>query len=223
MTTHCGSTSVTSSAEKASVCTAGTGDDTCRPSRRRTDRSPGETGAAVVEVPTTFEVSGSRRLQHSLCTATAVRLNEFDWVVITSVNGAHRFTTAAAPASPVPRRRGPRRAEHVAGQQGCGAPHRTVRHRGCCSEHSRRGRAAACWRRRKQPVQPIAEGLRAKGWTVDAVVAYSTAPARPRAANVVARASACGRHHVHVRTVPRATWRPPGERRPHPSWCASAR
>jgi uroporphyrinogen-III synthase len=142
-------------------------------------------GATVVEVPT-IEVVDPPDRGAALREAVA-RLDEYDWVVLTSVNGVRRFV-AAGPAAPVRVAAvGPGTADalRVAAIEPALVPDRFVAE-GLLEVFPRGpGRVLLAQAHAARPV--LAGGLRTKGWTVDAVVAYSTAPARP-AEKVVARA-----------------------------------
>lgn len=111
--------------------------------------------------------------------AALARLSSYDWLVITSANAASRVggvplgTTRVAAVGP-----GTRAALESAGMAVDLVPARNVAE-GLVDDFPRGpGRVLLPQAARARPV--LAEGLRAKGWHVDAVVAYQTVPVAPR-------------------------------------------
>ena len=132
-------------------------------------------GARVLEMPTIAIVDPP---DAGAALANAVdRLDSYAWIVLTSANGARRFV-AAAPPPPWPAIAvvGPKTAD-VLGVRPTLVPDRFVAESLLEVFPAGTGRvllAQAAGARRV-----LADGLAAKGWTVDAVTAYSTEPLRP--------------------------------------------
>jgi uroporphyrinogen-III synthase len=149
-------------------------------------------GASVVEVPVIAVVDpadGGAGL-----VAAAARLAEADWVVVTSPNGARRLADAL-PAGGWPRP-GPKLAVVGPGTaEACTqlgltvdlVPDRFVAEGLLDGLPDGPGRVLVAQAEAARPV--LVEGLRRKGWTVDAVVAYRTVAASVEPA-VLARAAA---------------------------------
>ncbi|MGE0877068.1 MAG: uroporphyrinogen-III synthase [Acidimicrobiia bacterium] len=139
-----------------------------------------DAGAVVIEVPTIKIVDpadGGAALR-----AAVARLDEYDWVVVTSANGAARFVQAGGGAQTGTRIAvvGPATAD-VLGAYGVPVdlvPHRFVAE-GLLGAFEpppeRGGRVLVPQAEVARPV--LVDGLRAMGWTVDVVVAYRTIPA----------------------------------------------
>jgi uroporphyrinogen-III synthase len=134
-------------------------------------------GATVVDVPTIEVVDppdGGAGLREAVA-----RIDEFDWVVVTSVNGARRFG-AAAPGSAArvvavgPGTAGALRPYAIVADI---VPPRFVAEGVLEVFPKGPGRVLLAQAEAARPV--LADGLRAKGWTVEVVVAYSTVRARP--------------------------------------------
>jgi uroporphyrinogen-III synthase len=137
-------------------------------------------GATVLEVPTvaiTDPPDGGAALA-----AAVDQLADFDWVVLTSTNGVARFVAALAdrPAGAVnvavvgPGTAGALRA---AGIEPALVPPRFVAEALLDAFPPGPGRVLLPQASAARPV--LADGLRAAGWDVDAVVAYRTSPAHP--------------------------------------------
>ncbi len=149
-------------------------------------------GAGVVEVPVIAIVDpadGGAGL-----VSAAARLVEHDWVVVTSPNGARRLA-GALPAGGWPRPGpklavvGPGTAE-ACSQLGLAVdlvPQRFVAEGLLDALPDGPGRVLVAHAEAARPV--LVDGLRHKGWTVDAVVAYRTVAATVEPA-VLARAAA---------------------------------
>jgi uroporphyrinogen-III synthase len=146
-------------------------------------------GADVIEVPTVTVVEpadGGAALRVRLAV-----VEDYDWVVVTSPSGAERV--AAAVAS-VRRARGRVRVGAVgpgtaAALEASGVAADLVAARSVAEGlvdafPSGTGRVLLAQAAAARPV--VAVGLTAKGWNVDAVVAYRTVPARPAPAVVAA-------------------------------------
>ncbi len=146
-------------------------------------------GATVVEVPTIAVVDPPDR--GAALAAAVTDLASYDWVVLTSTNGAARFLSAVAAAGtdviaePDGGRRrswrlavvGPGTAAAVRAS-GIGpdlVPERFVAEGLLAVFPPGPGRVLLPQAAAARPV--LAEGLRAAGWTVDTVVAYRTVPA----------------------------------------------
>ena len=137
-------------------------------------------GATVVEVPTiavTDAPDGGAALRDAVA-----RLDRFDWVVLTSTNGVARFLAALGdrPAAGVRVAVvGPGTAEALkaGGLEPALLPERFVAEALLEAFPPGPGRVLLPQASAARPV--LAEGLRAAGWEVDAVVAYRTVPARP--------------------------------------------
>jgi uroporphyrinogen-III synthase len=147
-----------------------------------------ERGATVVEVPT---IAIAEPADAGAALAAAItRLDDFDWVVLTSTNGAGRFLAAlggrtAPPVAVV----GPGTAAAVraAGIEPALVPERFVAEGLLAAFPPGPGRVLLPQADGARPV--LASGLRAAGWEVEAVVAYRTVPADPPPA-VIERARA---------------------------------
>jgi uroporphyrinogen-III synthase len=105
------------------------------------------------------------------------RIDSYAWVVLTSANGARRFV-AAAPPPPWPAVAvvGPKTAD-VLGVKPTLVPDHFVAEALLEAFPTGTGRVLLAQAVGARPL--LAEGLSAKGWTVDAVAAYSTEPVRP--------------------------------------------
>jgi uroporphyrinogen-III synthase len=149
-------------------------------------------GALVVEVPTIVVMDppdGGVALRDAVA-----HLDRYDWVVLTSTNGVARFLAAAAAADsacdavPVAVV-GPGTADalRAAGVEPALLPERFVAEALLDVFPPGRGRVLLPQASVARPV--LADGLRAAGWDVDAVVGYRTVPAQPGPA-VLERAAA---------------------------------
>jgi uroporphyrinogen-III synthase len=146
-----------------------------------------EHGATVVEVPTIAiadPADGGTALGAALAD-----LDHFDWVVLTSTNGADRFLTALGPDRRPPPVAvvgpGTAAAVRAAGIEPALVPERFVAE-GLLAVFPRgAGRVLLPQAEGARPV--LADGLRAAGWDVEAVAAYRTVVADPPPA-VVERA-----------------------------------
>jgi uroporphyrinogen-III synthase len=147
-------------------------------------------GALVVEVPTIVVMDpsdGGAALRDAVA-----HLDRYDWVVLTSTNGVARFLEAAgdsvrdgvqiAVVGP-----GTAGALRSAGVEPALVPDRFVAEALLDAFPAGPGRALLPQASVARPV--LADGLRAAGWDVDAVVAYRTLPAQPGPA-VLERAAA---------------------------------
>jgi uroporphyrinogen-III synthase len=146
-----------------------------------------ELGATVVEAPT---IGIAEPLDGGAALAAAVHaLDRYDWIVLTSTNGVERFLRAAG--GPVFRGKvaaiGPGTADALtsAGVAPALVPARFVAEGLLAVFPHGDGRVLLPQAEEARPV--LAEGLRAAGWQVDAIVAYRTVPVAPPAA-VLARA-----------------------------------
>jgi uroporphyrinogen-III synthase len=140
-----------------------------------------EKGATVIEVPTIAIADppdGGAAL-----VAAVDDLDVFDWVVLTSTNGANRFLAALA-ARPAPPDDPPAlavvgpgtaAAVRAAGLEPALVPDRFVAEGLLAVFPPGPGRVLLPQAEAARPV--LADGLVAAGWTVDAVVAYRTVPA----------------------------------------------
>jgi uroporphyrinogen-III synthase len=133
-------------------------------------------GATVVEVPTIAIVDAADG--GAALVAAVDRLDRYDWVVLTSTNGAARFATALA-GRPAPTRLavvGPGTAAElrVAGLEPDLVPARFVAEGLLALFPAGDGRILLPQAEAARPV--LADGLRAAGWTVDTVVAYRSVP-----------------------------------------------
>jgi uroporphyrinogen III methyltransferase/synthase len=157
----------------------------------------GDLGAEVVEVPTIAiadPADGGAALQ-----AAARELGRYDWVVLTSVNGAERLAAAVAgtqdgrperwpPAGPAVAVVGPG-TEATCRRLGLPVtlvPERFVAEGLVEAFPDGTGTMLLAQAEAARPV--LATGLRAKGWTVDTVVAYRAVPA-PIAPGLAERAA----------------------------------
>jgi uroporphyrinogen-III synthase len=139
-----------------------------------------ERGATVIEVPTIAiadPADGGAAL-----TAAVGGLDGYDWVVLTSTNGAARFLAALAerpPGAPVPPIAvvGPGTAAAVrqAGIEPALVPGRFVAEGLLADFPAGPGRILLPQADAARPV--LADGLAAAGWVVDAIVAYRTVAA----------------------------------------------
>jgi uroporphyrinogen-III synthase len=148
-------------------------------------------GAAVVEVPV---ISVADPVDGGAALAEAVAaMDRYDWVVVTSPNGARRLLSALgrAPAAPVAVI-GPGTAEalRAGGGEPALVPPRAVAEGLLEVFPPGGGRVLLAQAEQARPV--LADGLRAAGWDVDAVVAYRTVPAAvaPDQLDAVRRADA---------------------------------
>jgi uroporphyrinogen-III synthase len=148
-------------------------------------------GADVIEVPTIEIVEpadGGAGLRAAL-----VEPGRYDWLVVTSVNGAGRLASALAGRPRTSARiavvgPGTATALRDAGVEADLVPERFVAEGLLDAFPSGPGRVLVAQAEAARPV--LVEGLRAKGWQVDAVVAYRTRPARPDDGLVEAAATA---------------------------------
>jgi uroporphyrinogen-III synthase len=137
-------------------------------------------GATVVEVPTIALVDAP---DGGAALADAVaQIDRYDWVVLTSTNGVQRFLAAVGGAAPAGVRVavvGPGTADAVraAGVEPDLLPDRFVAEALLEVFPPGPGRVLLPQASVARPV--LADGLRAAGWDVDAVVAYRTVAARP--------------------------------------------
>jgi uroporphyrinogen-III synthase len=137
-------------------------------------------GATVVEVPTIAIVDAP---DGGAALADAVaQIDRYDWVVLTSTNGVQRFLAAVGGAAPAGVRVavvGPGTADAVraAGVEPDLLPDRFVAEALLEVFPPGPGRVLLPQASVARPV--LADGLRAAGWDVDAVVAYRTVAARP--------------------------------------------
>jgi uroporphyrinogen-III synthase len=147
-------------------------------------------GAIVVEVPT-IAIGDAPDGGAALADAVA-QIDRYDWVVLTSTNGAQRFLAAVGGAVPAGVRVavvGPGTADAVraGGVEPDLLPERFVAEALLEVFPPGPGRVLLPQASVARPV--LADGLRAAGWGVDAVVAYRTVAARPGPA-VLERAAA---------------------------------
>ena len=143
-------------------------------------------GARVLAIPTIAIVDPPDK---GAALAKAVEhLDSYAWVVLTSANGASRFV-AAAPPPPWPAVAvvGPKTAD-VLGVKPALVPDRFVAEALLEAFPTGTGRVLLAQAAGARPL--LAEGLAAKGWTVDAVIAYSTEPVRPTRQQLDALATA---------------------------------
>ncbi len=133
-------------------------------------------GATVIEVPTIAIIDPADR--GAALGAALADLGAYDWVVLTSTNGAGRFVAALGsgrpPAVAVV---GPGTAAvmRAAGIEPALVPDRFVAEGLLAVFPPGPGRILLPQAEGARPV--LADGLRAAGWQVDTVVAYRTAPA----------------------------------------------
>ncbi len=165
-------------------------------------------GAEVLEVPT-ISVADPDDDGAALRVAVA-NLAAYEWVVVTSVNGAERFADAlgadALPPGVSVAAIGPGTADALQ-RRGLAVdlvPERFVAEGLLASFPAprRSGRVLLAQADAARPV--LAQGLRSAGWTVDAVVAYRTVPTSPPAALVGAAADADAITFTSASTV--ASW-----------------
>jgi uroporphyrinogen-III synthase len=148
-------------------------------------------GAEVVEVPS-IEIAEPADGGAGLLAALG-HLEPYDWLVVTSANGAVRLVEALAGRPPSPVRVaavGPGTAAALL-QGGIVAdlvPERFVAEGLVDAFPAGPGSVLVAQAEAARPV--LAEGLRAKGWHVEVVVAYRTLPARPGPGLVAAAAAA---------------------------------
>jgi uroporphyrinogen-III synthase len=145
-----------------------------------------EQGARVIEVPTIAIVDAAD--QGAALNMARARIDTYDWLVVTSPNGASRLVDAlrsVGARDPVDRRIprvavvGPGTAD-VLGDGGIVVdlvPGRFVGEGLVEAFEAGPGTVLLIQAADARPV--VAEGLKAKGWTVDVVVAYRTVPAVP--------------------------------------------
>jgi uroporphyrinogen-III synthase len=142
-----------------------------------------ERGATVVEVPT---IAIAEPADAGAALAAAIsRLDDVDWVVLTSTNGADRFLAAlGGRTSPPIAVVGPGTAAAVraAGIEPALVPERFVAEGLLAAFPSGPGRVLLPQAEGARPV--LAGGLRAAGWEVEAVVAYRTLTADPPPATI---------------------------------------
>lgn len=146
-------------------------------------------GAVVVELPV---IAVAEPSDGGAALAKAVAdLARYDWAVVTSANGAERLADAAGPWPDGVRLAavGPGTAAALAAR---GLASDLVAERSVAEGLVEvfppgPGRVLAVQAEQARPV--LADGLRAKGWTVDAVVAYRTVAANP-APELLERAAA---------------------------------
>jgi uroporphyrinogen-III synthase len=137
-------------------------------------------GATVLEVPTvviTDPPDGGAALA-----AAVDHLDEYDWVVLTSTNGVGRFAAALGDRSPGDVKVGvvgPGTADALrsVGIEPALQPARFVAEALLAAFPPGPGRVLLPQASAARPV--LADGLRAAGWDVDAVVAYRTSAAHP--------------------------------------------
>lgn len=147
-------------------------------------------GASVLEVPT-IELAEPADNGAALREAAA-RSGAFDWVVVTSPNGAERL--AASLPAPRPALRlavvGPGTAAAASrlGLPPALVPQRFVAEGLLEAFPPGPGRVLVAQAEGARPV--LVEGLRARGWQVEAVAAYRTVPAHPSRAVVDAAGAA---------------------------------
>jgi uroporphyrinogen-III synthase len=134
-------------------------------------------GATVIEVPTIAIADPADR--GAALGAAVAELDAFDWVVLTSTNGAARFLAALGERQQPPPVAvvGPGTAAVVraAGTEPALVPERFVAEGLLAVFPPGPGRILLPQAEGARPV--LAEGLRAAGWTVDTVVAYRTVAA----------------------------------------------
>jgi len=142
-------------------------------------------GYDVLEVPV-IEIAEAEDGGSALCAALG-RLHEYDWVVVTSPNGAARVRDALialdAQRRPNTAVVGPGTADALSVPVSLVA--RSSIGEGLVEDFpAGHGRVLLVQAEVARPV--VAEGLRAKGWDVEAVVGYRTVPARPTPALIAA-------------------------------------
>jgi uroporphyrinogen-III synthase len=133
-------------------------------------------GATVIEVPTIAIADPADR--GAALGAAVAELDVFDWVVLTSTNGATRFLTALGERPPPPVAvvgPGTAAAMRAAGIEPALVPDRFVAEGLLAVFPPGPGRILLPQAEGARPV--LAEGLRAAGWQVDTVVAYRTVTA----------------------------------------------
>lgn len=134
-----------------------------------------ERGAAVVVLPLieiTEPADGGAALEAALD-----RLDHYDWIVVTSPNGARRIRgrlAAAPPGRPRVAVVGAATAAEL-GREVDVVPRRQLAEGLLDEMPDGPGQVLLVQADRARPL--LAEGLRARGWSVDAVVAYRTVPA----------------------------------------------
>ncbi|MGE0307277.1 MAG: uroporphyrinogen-III synthase, partial [Acidimicrobiia bacterium] len=160
-----------------------------------------DAGAVVIEVPTIAIVEpldGGAGLNVAVAAAAEpATAGGYDWIVVTSGNGASRLVTAARSAGlsreDVSARIavvGPGTAD-VLGAYGWSVelvPERFVGEGLVEAFDEGPGRVLVAQAEAARPI--VVDGLRAKGWTVDAVIAYRTIPAVLDASLIAHAASA---------------------------------
>lgn len=132
-------------------------------------------GIEAVEVPV---IAIEEALDGGAALAAAVRDGRYDWVVVTSTNAARRIPVSGLSGAKVAAV-GPGTAE-VLRSSGLAVdlvPARNVAEGLLEEMPDGPGRVLLPQGERARPV--LAEGLRSKGWEVDAVVAYRTLPVAP--------------------------------------------
>jgi uroporphyrinogen-III synthase len=117
--------------------------------------------------------------------AAVAHLDDYDWVVLTSTNGVARFVAALGARPPGPVKvgvvgPGTAAALRAAGIEPALVPARFVAEALLAAFPPGPGRVLLPQASAARPV--LADGLRAAGWDVDAVVAYRTSPAQPSGA-----------------------------------------
>ena len=149
-------------------------------------------GAETVELPT-IEIVGPADGGEAL-RAAAGRLARYDWVVFTSVNAVERLLAcvrdarAFGPAAVAAIGPGTAAALAAHGVVADLQPPSAVAESLVDAFPAGEGRLLVPQAAASRPV--LAEGLRARGWTVDVVEAYSTVPARPSPDAMAAAAKA---------------------------------
>jgi uroporphyrinogen-III synthase len=145
-------------------------------------------GAEVVEVPTIAVTDPDDR--GAALRAAVDRVADYDWVVLTSVNGAQRFIDAAGrlPAAVRLAAVGPGTADalRTRGVAVSLVPERFVAEGLLAVFPAPSGRARVLLAQAEAARPVLAEGLRDAGWRVDVVVAYRTIAASPPASLVAA-------------------------------------
>jgi uroporphyrinogen-III synthase len=151
-------------------------------------------GAEVVALPVIEIVEPADGGASLGAAAAALRAGEYDWITVTSTNGARRLLEALGEPPAVGRASiaaiGPATAD-VMGDAGLAVeliPTRYVAESLVDSFPSGNGRVLLARAAAARDALPV--GLRAKGWRVDVVEAYRTRRAQPTAAQIAAATSA---------------------------------